>query len=282
MDNIIETRSLCYSYGEENAVDNLSLDFERGKVTSLLGANGAGKSTLFLMLNGILKPKSGEVFVNGKKAEYNKKGIRELRKNVGIVFQNPDDQLFSASVKQDISFGALNMGLSEAETEKRVQDAMEKMGITDLAERPVHALSYGQKKRAAIAGIIVMKPRVIILDEPTAGLDPMSVSRLMKLLTGICREEGITIIVSTHDIDAVPVFSDKIYAIRKGRLIIGGTPREVISNPELLRENALPLPRVSHLLEILNKKDNIDIDFSASTIGEARNQLLDHLDKRVR
>ncbi len=282
MDNIIETRSLCYSYGGENAVDNLSLDFERGKVTSLLGANGAGKSTLFLMLNGILKPKSGEVFVNGKKAEYNKKGIRELRKNVGIVFQNPDDQLFSASVKQDISFGALNMGLSEAETEKRVQDAMEKMGITDLAERPVHALSYGQKKRAAIAGIIVMKPRVIILDEPTAGLDPMSVSRLMKLLTGICREEGITIIVSTHDIDAVPVFSDKIYAIRKGRLIIGGTPREVFSNPELLRENDLRLPRVSHLLEILNKKDNIDIDFSASTIGEARNQLLDHLDKRVR
>lgn len=273
--NIIETKNLCYSYdGERNALNNMSIAFEKGKITSVLGSNGAGKSTLFLNLNGVLTPDSGEVFYDGERIVYKKSNIRELRRKIGIVFQDPDDQLFSASVYQDISFGAMNIKLPPDEVKKRVYEAMERVGITDLKDKPTHALSFGQKKRAAIAGILVMRPEVIILDEPTAGLDPMSVSDLMKLLEDICEKEGRTIILSTHDIDVVPIYSDYIYVINKGEIVTRGTSEEIFSNPELLRENGLRLPRIAHLLEILNKCDKQDVDFSKATIGAARAELL--------
>lgn len=273
--NIIETNNLCYSYdGERKALNNMSIAFEKGKITSVLGSNGAGKSTLFLNLNGVLTPASGEVLYNGEPVVYKKSYIRELRRKIGIVFQDPDDQLFSASVYQDISFGAMNMKLPKEEVERRVNEAMERVQITDLKDKPTHALSFGQKKRAAIAGILVMKPEVIILDEPTAGLDPMSVSELMRLLEGICKNEGTTIILSTHDIDVVPIYSDYIYVINKGEILTHGTSGEIFSNPELLRKNGLRLPRISHLLEILNKCDGLDVDFSKSTISSARKELL--------
>lgn len=276
--NIIETRNLTYSYdGEKNAISNMNIAFEKGKITSVLGGNGAGKSTLFLNLNGILTPISGEVIYNGKKVEYKKKNIRELRRKIGIVFQDPDDQLFSASVYQDISFGAINLNLPDTEVKRRVDEAMERVGITDLKDNPTHALSFGQKKRAAIAGVLVMKPEVIILDEPTAGLDPMSVSSLMRLLEDIRKEEGTTIILSTHDIDAVPIYSDYIYVVNGGKILAKGTSEEVFSKPEILRENNLRLPRISHLLEILKKYDGMDVDFSKATIGSARAELLELL-----
>ncbi|MCC8169391.1 MAG: ATP-binding cassette domain-containing protein [Oscillospiraceae bacterium] len=273
--NIIETKNLCYSYdGERNALNNMSIAFEKGKITSVLGSNGAGKSTLFLNLNGVLTPDSGEVFYDGERVVYKKSNIRELRRKIGIVFQDPDDQLFSASVYQDISFGAMNMKLPPDEVKKRVYEAMERVGITDLKDKPTHALSFGQKKRAAIGDILGLRPVVIILDEPTAGLDPMSVSDLMKLLEDICEKEGRTIILSTHDIDVVPIYSDYIYVINKGEIVTHGTSEEIFSNPELLRENGLRLPRIAHLLEILNKCDKQDVDFSKATIGAARAELL--------
>lgn len=276
--NIIETRNLTYSYdGEKNAISNMNIAFEKGKITSVLGSNGAGKSTLFLNLNGILTPTSGEVFYNGEKVEYKKKNIRELRRKIGIVFQDPDDQLFSASVYQDISFGAINLNLPDTEVKRRVDEAMERVGITDLKDNPTHALSFGQKKRAAIAGVLVMKPEVIILDEPTAGLDPMSVSSLMRLLEDIQKKEGTTIILSTHDIDAVPIYSDYIYVVNGGKILAEGTSEEVFSKPEILRENNLRLPRISHLLEILKKCDGMDVDFSKATIGSARAELMELL-----
>lgn len=276
--NIIETRNLTYSYdGEKNAISNMNIAFEKGKITSVLGSNGAGKSTLFLNLNGILTPTGGEVIYDGKSIEYKKKNIRELRRKIGIVFQDPDDQLFSASVYQDISFGAINLNLPEVEVKRRVDEAMERVGITDLKDNPTHALSFGQKKRAAIAGVLVMKPEVIILDEPTAGLDPMSVSSLMRLLEDIRAEEGTTIILSTHDIDAVPIYSDYIYVVNGGKILAEGTSEEVFSKPEILRENNLRLPRISHLLEILKKCDGMDVDFSKATIGSARAELMELL-----
>lgn len=276
--NIIETRNLTYSYdGEKNAISNMNIAFEKGKITSVLGSNGAGKSTLFLNLNGILTPTSGEVFYNGEKVEYKKKNIRELRRKIGIVFQDPDDQLFSASVYQDISFGAINLNLPDTEVKCRVDEAMERVGITDLKDNPTNALSFGQKKRAAIAGVLVMKPEVIILDEPTAGLDPMSVSSLMRLLEDIQKKEGTTIILSTHDIDAVPIYSDYIYVVNGGKILSEGTSEEVFSKPEILRENNLRLPRISHLLEILKKCDGMDVDFSKATIGSARAELMELL-----
>ena len=200
--------------------------------------------------------------------------IRELRKSVGIVFQDPDDQLFSASVFQDVSFGAMNLKLPQDEVVRLTENALKRTGIFDLKDKPTHALSFGQKKRAAIAGILVMSPEVIILDEPTAGLDPMGVSELMHLLRDICENEGTTIIMSTHDIDVVPIYSDYVYVINHGKLLTDGTPEEVFSNPTLLREHNLRLPRIAHLLEILNKCDKLNVDFSKATIGKAREEIL--------
>ena len=273
--NIIETENLSYKYDESHfALSDLSIGFEKGKITTILGANGAGKSTLFLNMNGILKPHSGTVKFMGKPIGYSKKEIRELRKSVGIVFQDPDDQLFSASVFQDVSFGAMNLKLPQDEVVHLTENAIKRTGIFDLKDKPTHALSFGQKKRAAIAGILVMSPEVIILDEPTAGLDPMGVSELMHLLRDICENEGTTIIMSTHDIDVVPIYSDYVYVINHGKLLTDGTPEEVFSNPTLLREHNLRLPRIAHLLEILNKCDKLNVDFSKATIGKAREEIL--------
>ena len=246
--NIIETENLSYKYDESHfALSDLSIGFEKGKITTILGANGAGKSTLFLNMNGILKPHSGTVKFMGKPIGYS---------------------------KQDVSFGAMNLKLPQDEVVHLTENALKRTGIFDLKDKPTHALSFGQKKRAAIAGILVMSPEVIILDEPTAGLDPMGVSELMHLLRDICENEGTTIIMSTHDIDVVPIYSDYVYVINHGKLLTDGTPEEVFSNPTLLREHNLRLPRIAHLLEILNKCDKLNVDFSKATIGKAREEIL--------
>lgn len=274
---ILEADHLTYGYDEKShAIEDLSIAFEEGKTTAILGANGAGKSTLFLHLNGILQPEHGEVRFRGQPISYKKAGLRQLRSKVGIVFQNPDDQLFSASVYQDISFGAVNMGLSSEEVHKRVNAVMGQIGITYLKDRPTHSLSFGQKKRVAFAGIMVMQPEVIILDEPTAGLDPVGVSELMHLLQDVCRQQNTTIILSTHDIDVVPIYADVIDVMDKGHVIAHGTPEEIFAQPELLRAHHLRLPRISHLLEILQKEDGWDVDASVSTISGARKELLRH------
>lgn len=273
--NIIETENLSYKYDDNHyALSDVSIGFEKGRITTILGANGAGKSTLFLNMNGILKPTDGAVKFNGENIKYTKADIKNLRRSVGIVFQDPDDQLFSASVFQDVSFGAMNLKLPQEEVIKRTNSALERTGIAHLKDNPTHALSFGQKKRAAIAGILVMEPEVIILDEPTAGLDPMGVSALMHLLKDICENEGTTIIMSTHDIDVVPVYSDYIYVLDRGRLLTQGTSEDIFKNPTLLREHNLRLPRIAHLLEILNKRDALDADFSKATIGGAREEIL--------
>lgn len=274
---ILEAEHLTYGYDEKrHAIEDLSIAFEEGKTTAILGANGAGKSTLFLHLNGILQPEHGEVRFRGQPISYKKAGLRQLRSKVGIVFQNPDDQLFSASVYQDISFGAVNMGLPSEEVHRRVNAVMEQIGITYLKDRPTHSLSFGQKKRVAFAGIMVMQPEVIILDEPTAGLDPVGVSELMHLLQDVCRQQNTTIILSTHDIDVVPIYADVINVMGQGHVIAHGTPEEIFAQPELLRSHHLRLPRISHLLEILQKEDGWDVDASVSTISGARKELLRH------
>lgn len=274
---ILEAEHLTYGYEEKrHAIEDLSIAFEEGKTTAILGANGAGKSTLFLHLNGILQPEHGEVRFRGQPISYKKAGLRQLRSKVGIVFQNPDDQLFSASVYQDISFGAVNMGLPSEEVHRRVNVVMEQIGITYLKDRPTHSLSFGQKKRVAFAGIMVMQPEVIILDEPTAGLDPVGVSELMHLLQDVCRQQNTTIILSTHDIDVVPIYADVIDVMDQGHVIAHGTPEEIFAQPELLRSHHLRLPRISHLLEILQKEDGWDVDASVSTISGARKELLRH------
>ena len=223
---ILEASHLTYGYDESShAIEDLSIAFEEGKTTAILGANGAGKSTLFLHLNGILQPEQGEVRFRGQPISYKKAGLRQLRSKVGIVFQNPDDQLFSASVYQDISFGAVNMGLPAEEVHRRVETVMEQVGITYLKDRPTHALSFGQKKRVAFAGIMVMQPEVIILDEPTVGLDPAQVIEIRNLIRELGKAH--TVILSSHILSEVQAVCQQVLILSKGHLVAVGSPEEL-------------------------------------------------------
>jgi cobalamin biosynthesis protein CbiD len=262
---------LTYEYQDgTSALTNVSFALERGEFTALLGVNGAGKSTLSLLLNGILRPNSGKLFFDGTPLKYDRKNRLEHCRRVGIVFQDPDDQLFSADVYRDVSFGAVNLGLPPDEVAKRVENALKLTGISDLRAKPTHALSHGQKKRAAIAGVLVMQPQLLILDEPTAGLDPFGVAEIMALLKNLCAELNVTILMATHDIDLVPLYCRRVLLLQSGRLLFDGKTRDLLLNPKLLRENGLRLPRIAHLMEILNAKDGLEVDPAAATISSAR------------
>ncbi len=269
--NIIETKNLSYSYnGDKQALDQVNVTIQKGRMTAVLGGNGAGKSTLFLNLNGVLTPDSGEVIFDGKEVSYDKKGIIEIRKRVGIVFQDPNDQLFSSNVRKDVSFGAMNLGLDIAEVKARVEKAIEQTGIGEYIDSPTHALSFGQKKRVAIAGVLVMEPDVIILDEPTAGLDSKGASEILNLLSKIKDETGVSVILATHEMDIVPIYCDYAYVLDHGKVVLAGNIEELIQQPDKLRRYSLRLPRVAHLMEILKKEDKLEVDSSAATISAAR------------
>lgn len=273
-DIIIETNKLSFNYPDgTEALSQVSVQIKKGKTIGILGGNGAGKSTLFLNLNGILKPFSGEILYEGEVIKYNTKGLHRIRQLIGIVFQDPDNQLFSASVYQDVSFGVLNLGLSEEEARVRIEKAIERTGIDSIRQKPTHSLSYGQKKRVALAGVIAMEPKVLILDEPTAGLDPQGVSEIMKLIKELQQVLDIAIIIATHDIDLVPVYCDYAYILDKGKIVKEGTPEAIFSNAEEIRKVHLRLPRIGHLMEILKRRDSFTIQGNPMTIAQARKEL---------
>ncbi len=243
---------------------------------ALLGPNGAGKSTLFLHFNGILRPTSGKVVVDGEEIDYSKSGLSRVRQKVGIVFQNPDDQLFAPRVAEDVAFGPLNMGLPEDEVERRVRESLERVGMAGYEDRPPHHLSGGEKKRVAIACILAMEPEIMVLDEPTSGLDPRGASQILRLLHEL-NDAGMTIIISTHDVDMTPLYADRVYVISNGEIISEGTPHSVFSDIETVRGADLRLPRIAHLIEILQKEDDIQFGDYPLTIGEARRKLRERL-----
>lgn len=269
-ESILECKDLCFSYDDELSLNNISINIKRGSITAILGRNGAGKSTLFLTLNGINIKDKGSVYFNDKLVEYSKKGIAEIRKSIGIVFQDPNNQLFSASVIKDVSFGALNLGLSQEEARKQAEKALKEVEMYEYMERPTHALSFGQKKRVAIAGVLVMEPELIILDEPTAGLDPMGANEILVMLKKINKEKGTTIIIATHEMDIVPLYCDYAYVLDKGCVVMQGCPEEIFCQADKLRKYDLRLPRIAHLMEILKKCDNMAVDESIDTISKAR------------
>lgn len=277
---ILKAINIVYEYPDgTRALNNINFKVEKGEMVALLGRNGAGKSTLFLHFNGIHQAKSGEIFIDGEKLEYDKKSLLKARQKIGIVFQNPDNQLFAPTVEEDVAFGPMNLGLPIREVEQRVKDSLEKVGMFGFEKKSPHHLSGGQKKRVAIAGILAMKPELMILDEPTSGLDPKGASHILKLLHDL-NKEGMTIVISTHDVDLVPVYSNKIFLISDGEIIANGLPNEVFSDVELIRSADLRLPRIAHLAEILNKKDGLDFgDYYPLTIGEARAKILDLVNK---
>ncbi|MFZ4855106.1 MAG: energy-coupling factor ABC transporter ATP-binding protein [Desulfuromonadaceae bacterium] len=227
-DALLTVQNVSYRYPDgTTALDNCSLKVRRGSRTAVLGTNGAGKTTMFLHLNGILRPSAGQVLCSGAPLEYSRAGMKKLRSLVGLVFQNPDSQLFSASVREDISFGPMNMGLTEREVRTRVEEALLAVGMTESADRPVHNLSYGQKKRVCIAGVLAMKPEIVVLDEPMAGLDTAMQEELMTVLNRL-HSAGMTIIIATHDLDFAYGWADDVIVMEAGRLLAQGAPMELL------------------------------------------------------
>ena len=252
-DFILEARHVSYSYGsgEEPSLKDLSLSIRRGSRTAVMGANGSGKSTFFLCCNGILRPDKGQIYYDGQPVSYRKKELLDLRKKVGIVFQNPDMQLFSASVYQEISFGPLNLGLSETEAKKEVEDVIQKLGITPFRHRPAHALSGGQKKQVALADILVMHPELLILDEPFAALDPSHVRIIRNMMQTLSDDRFITVITATHDTSFALSWADEVILFRKGQVLAQGPPARILTDRELLAKTSLEVPAVIQVFETL-------------------------------
>lgn len=251
---ILEARGVEFEYPDgTRALKGVSLCVEKGKKVAVLGPNGAGKSTVFLHFNGILRPTRGKIHFSGKDVRYDHASLMALRKNVGVVFQDPDTQLFSASVFQEISFGPLNLGLPKEQVEKRVREAMVATEITGLEKKPTHLLSYGQKKRVSIADILAMEPSVIICDEPTAWLDPKQSLRVLELFNRINRS-GTTIIMSTHDVDIAYTWADYIIVMNDGEVAGEGTPEAVFQDGSLLRLADLEKPWLIDVYNQLREK----------------------------
>ena len=276
---MIEVKNVKYAYNSEyQALKGVSLKVEQGEMVALLGKNGAGKSTLFLHLNGIYQPDEGKIFIDGEELKYDKKSLLKFRQKVGIVFQNPDDQIFAPTVEEDVAFGPLNLGLPMEEVQKRVTEALARVGMSGYEKKAPHHLSGGQKKRVAIAGILAMKPEVMVLDEPTAGLDPQGVTDLTVLLKEL-NEEGITIIISTHEVDLVPNYANKVFVLVDGLLIAEGSPKEIFARPEILDKANLKVPIVTELFQQL-ESDGFDMENDYPlTIDEAKAKFLSLLNK---
>lgn len=272
-DVILKAENLCFSYddGRSMSLNGLSLEIKKGSRTAFLGPNGSGKSTFFLCCNGVHRPMSGELYFHGKPLSYKRKALLELRQKVGIVFQDPDNQLFSASVYQEISFGLLNLGIKNEEAAKRVEAIMEQMEITPYRHKPVHALSGGQKKQVSIADILVMKPEIVIMDEPASALDPRHTSLVNDAVRQMT-EEGITVMMATHDVNYAFSWADEIVILKDGRVLSQGDPVSVFSDKELLADACLEQPAVLTLFEALCEKkifkNNLEIPRNMNTLTQ--------------
>lgn len=239
---MLRTEALTYAYDRKKVtLREISIDFTKGKVIGLIGRNGSGKSTLLLNLVGVLKPTSGRVFYGGRELEYNKKSLYAHREKIGIVFQDPDKQIFYSDVYEDMAFALRNLGLNEGTVKRRIDEALEKVDGLHLKREAVQFLSYGQKKRIAIASVLAMKQEVVLLDEPTAGLDPVSVERMVQIIEGM-KASHITTMLSSHDMDFIYKVCDYIYVIDNGQIVSEGTSEFVFSKQANLKEVGLAEP----------------------------------------
>lgn len=270
--HMVELRNLTYKYPGRNtpALDSVDLKIDRGERVVLLGANGSGKSTLIKHLNGLLRPTKGEVLIKGR--PISKENIKEVRGTVGIVFQNPDDQVFLLTVKQDVAFGPINLGMDEAIVEHQVAEALTSVGLAGFEDRSPHHLSHGEKKLVAIAGVLAMNPEILVLDEPTSGLDPEGKHRILRLIYRLNKHLSIPVLIATHDVDIAPIFADRAVVLAEGCKIGDDTPTKIFSNPELLRRSHLHLPIVTRLLFSL-KEGGLPVEPRLSVEG-ARKEIL--------
>ncbi|MEX3745854.1 energy-coupling factor ABC transporter ATP-binding protein [Lysinibacillus xylanilyticus] len=254
-DLFFELKQLSYDYADgTHALTDLTLQIPKGKKIALLGHNGAGKSTLFQHLNGILKPTTGNISFCGKELNYSRKALKELRQQVGIVFQDADNQLFSGTVMQDIAFGPLNLGWTTEKIEEKIAWAVAQTEVEPLLDKPIHFLSVGQKKRVAMAGVLAMEPSVLLLDEPTAGLDNYYAAQVLQYLAKLENGER-TILLATHDIPLAYEWADQIIVMEAGKIIYNGDPVELFYQEQLLEQAHLERPWVFEMaIALQNKK----------------------------
>ncbi len=267
--NIISIKNLTFTYGKESddkpALKDINMSVKKGEFVAILGENGSGKSTLAKLLNALIVPKDGEVFINDFNTKDSSK-LWDIRQTVGMVFQNPDNQLVATIVEDDVAFGPENLGVEPDEIRQRVDRSLKAVDMYEHRLKEPHRLSGGQKQRVAIAGIIAMKPECIVLDEPTAMLDPVGRSEVMDTIMMLNREEGITILLITHFMEEAAV-ADRVIVMNEGEIKMDGTPKEVFSDVEKIRGYGLDVPQVTELAYIL-RNQGIDIPSDILTVDE--------------
>ena len=257
---ILQVRDLQYAYSDEKmALKGVDLDIRQGERIAVMGSNGAGKSTFFLNINGVLQSGHGEIFYRGQKMT--KKTMNDLRKNVGIVFQDADSQIIASTVQSEVSFGPMNLKLSRNDVRDRVDEALSYMNLTDFRHRPPHYLSGGEKKRVSIADIIAMHPEIIIFDEPTAALDPVNADMLEEVLEKMA-QEGKTIMISTHDVDFAYRWAERVVVFCDGKIIADDAPLAVFSNETVIRQANLKRPMMLDIFETMREKGLVKDDRS--------------------
>lgn len=280
----VENLQHIYSQGspyEACALTDVSFSIKKGEFIGLIGHTGSGKSTLIQHLNGLIKPTSGKILLDG--VDITSKGVSmmEIRKKIGLVFQYPEYQLFEETIHKDVAFGPLNLGCSEEETLQRVREALELVGLDyeTISHRSPFELSGGQKRRVAIAGVLAMKPEVLILDEPTAGLDPRAHKDILNMLQKIHRDQGTITILVSHNMDDIARLSNKIFVMEKGRLVLQGTPEEVFSQSDMLDSIGLALPPTTSFLNVLKAKHK-SVNIFQFTVEETLGEILKFLNEK--
>ena len=282
MSLLLEACALSHVYPDGSVgLDGCSLAIRRGSRNALIGANGAGKTTLFQHANGLLRPQSGAIRYAGQPLDHSRAGLRALRSAVGLVFQNPDQQLFSASVQEDVSFGPLNLGLNMDTVRQRVQDALSAVRMAEYADRPVHNLSFGQKKRVCIAGVLAMEPQLLVLDEPMAGLDHAMRAELLKVLDHL-HQQGITLFLATHDIDFAYRWADRVHVMAQGRCTADFDAVDFPEQGEALAAAGLPLPGIVELQGQLVQQGLLSTNRAPRSLPELIEQLKQHAGKDAR
>lgn len=269
---ILKIEDLHYVYGNGNsALKGVSVDIYEGEKIAVIGSNGSGKSTFFLNVNGVFTPECGKIIYRG--TAINKKNLKELRKNIGFVFQDADNQIIASTVMAEVGFGPMNLKLSKAEVFERVEKALQYMNISDLRDRPPHYLSGGEKKRVSIADIIAMKSEIIIFDEPTAALDPLNALMLEEVLSKLASERK-TMLISTHDVDFAYRWAERVLVFCQGKIIADGTPLNIFRNVKVLKQANLKQPAMLEVYELLVEKQLLeDAKIYPKSTGEFKNML---------
>lgn len=276
----IRAEGVSFAYpGKTQALRDVDFAAAPGEFVGLLGPNGSGKTTLLKVLARLLVPQAGRVRLGD--SDLAALGEAELYRQVGLVFQNPADQLWAPTVEEDVAFGPRNLGLGAAEVRRRVAQALEEVGAAALACRPIHHLSVGEQKRVCLAGVLAMRPSILLLDEPTAGLDPGGERHMVEVLAGLGRQ-GVTVILATHAVDLVPLVATRLVVLHQGAVLREGGLHEVLGDADLAARAGLRMPLVAQLFESLRAADGLPVDRLPLTVGEARRQIMDMLTSGVR